>query len=135
MPPDAQTLIAAPPEAILALYRRPQDWPLWDPELSAVDLPGGLTPGATGTLTPRNGPKARITVARVAPDGFAVTTRLPLCTMTFDHSLTPEGAATRARHWVRFDGPLAPLFRRLIGPGLAAGLGATMAGLKAAAEG
>ena len=97
MPPDAQTLIAAPPEAILALYQRPNDWPLWDPELTAVDLPAGLTPGATGTLTPRKGPKARITVARVAPDGFAVTARLPLCTMTFDHSLAAQDLGFKPR--------------------------------------
>lgn len=135
MPLTHSTLIAAQPRAVFALYARPQDWPNWDTELRAVDLPQGLVPGATGWLTPAKGPRARITVTEVTPDcSFAVKSRLPLCRMTFDHHLTPQGSGTLAQHSVQFTGPLAFVFRRLIGPTIARGLPASLAGLQAAVE-
>jgi hypothetical protein len=130
-----EILIAALPAAIFARYARAEGWPDWDPELRAASLPGGLVVGAEGWLQPTRGPRARFRVTEVRDNaGFTVEARLPLCRMQFGHDLVVEGAGTRVGHWVGFDGPFAWLFRRLIGRGLAAGLPATMAGLKAAVE-
>lgn len=132
----SQTIaIATPPAAVFALYARAEAWPEWDPELRAASLPTGLVPGATGWLQPAKGPRARFTVIEVRPDaGFTVEARLPFCRMVFGHDLTASQTGTLARHWVRFQGPLAFVFRKVIGRDLVAGLPATMAGLKAAAE-
>lgn len=136
MPLTHSTLIAAPPQAVFAVYAHTQGWPVWDAELRAVDLPQGLVPGATGWLTPAKGPRARITVTEVTPGrSFAVQSRLPLCRMTFDHHLTAQGSGTLAQHSVQFTGPLAFVFRRLIGPTIARGLPASLAGLQAAVDG
>jgi hypothetical protein len=62
--------------------------------------------------------------------GFAVESRMPACRMVFDHALEAAGTATQVTHAVRFEGPLAPLFRLLIGRAISAGLPATLAGLK-----
>ena len=131
----AKITIDAMPEQIFAYYTDPNTWPLWDPELRAVSLPNGLRAGATGWLQPRQGPRARITVSAVdAPRGFTVTSKLPLCQMSFGHDLHPDGPHTQVTHNVAFSGPLAPLFRRLIGRGIAHGLPATLAGLKRVCE-
>lgn len=137
---DHSVAIAAPPARIFALYAAAADWPLWDRELRAAALPEGLHRGTRGWLQPQSGPRVAFRVTEVAADaGFTVTAHLPhpalpLCTLTFGHTLTPEGPATIARHWVRFSGPLAGVFRRLLGPGLHKGVPISLAGLKSAAE-
>ncbi|MBS1183505.1 MAG: Polyketide cyclase / dehydrase and lipid transport [Proteobacteria bacterium] len=128
--------IDAPAEAVFALYAAVESWPDWDSETVAVHLPDGLRAGATGWLKPRSGPKANIRVAEVVPRrSFTIEGRLPLCRMLFGHELWGNAAQTTATHWVRFTGPLAFLFRRLIGAGIDATLPATLRGLKRASEG
>lgn len=126
--------IAAPAEVVFALYADVARWPNWDSEVRAVDLPG-LVPGAVGYLKPRSGPKARIRVTEVTPNrSFTVESALPLFWMQFGHTLSEAGGLTTATHSLRFSGPLAFLFRRLIGAGIHRTLPATLQGLKAAAE-
>lgn len=135
MSQSASITIAATPAQIFAHYSAPANWPLWDPELRAVSLPDGLRAGAKGWLHPRQGPRAQIAISAVdAPRSFTVISRLPLCQMSFGHDLQAQGDQTRVTHSVSFTGPLAPLFRRLIGRGIARGLPATMAGLKRICE-
>jgi hypothetical protein len=132
---DQSVQIIAPVEAVFRRYADVQSWPDWDSEVAAVDLPQGLVPGATGWLKPRRGPRASLVVTEVEQDrSFTIQSRLPLCEMRFGHSLLAQGDITTARHWVSFVGPLAPLFRHLIGRSIAATLPATLAGLKAACE-
>jgi hypothetical protein len=86
-------------------------------------------------LKPRSGPKARIWVTEVTQDrSFTAESALPLCRMHFDHMLDETGGVTTATHALRFTGPLAFLFRRLIGTGIHRTLPTTLKGLKAAAE-
>lgn len=126
--------IDAPRKQVFALYEDVGSWPAWDSETLAVHLPG-LRPGASGWLKPRQGPKAKICISEVVQDrSFTVEGLLPLCRMQFGHELDGEGDRTSVTHWVRFTGPLAPLFRRLIGKGIDRTLPHTLAGLKRASE-
>ncbi|APZ53326.1 SRPBCC family protein [Salipiger abyssi] len=126
--------IEAPATTVFALYADPELWPVWDGETKAVGLPE-LRTGATGWLQPREGPKAKIRVTDVTPNrSFTIEGTLPLCRMTFGHELTGNGRQTRATHWVQFSGPLAFLFRRLIGAGIDRTLPDTLAGLKRVSE-
>ena len=54
--------------------------------------------------------------------------------MLFGQDLVEDGPSTVATHWIEFSGPLAFLFRRVIGTAVAKGLVATMAGLKTYVE-
>lgn len=127
--------IAAQKPDVFSLYEDVASWTKWDPELTSATLDGGLVPNATGTLKPLKGPAAKIKVVDLVPgEAFTVESRLPLCTMHFGHELKSIRAGTNVTHWVRFTGPLAFVFRVLIGRGLDAGLPKTLAGLKAAAE-
>ncbi len=126
--------VDAPRRQVFSLYADVGSWPAWDSETLAVQLPA-LRPGASGWLKPRQGPKANIRVSEVTPDtSFTVESRLPLCRMQFGHELDGEEGRTIVTHWVRFTGPLAPLFRRLIGRDIDRTLSRTLAGLKRASE-
>ncbi|MDZ7906124.1 MAG: SRPBCC family protein [Cypionkella sp.] len=133
--PEHKIIINQPAAAVFAAYADVASWPIWDSEVKKVSLPNGLITGATGYLTPRSGPKAKIYVVAVDPaQGFTIQSRLPLCTMHFGHKLAQTDGKTTATHWVRFTGPLAFLFARLIGRGIEQTLPKTLAGLKAYCE-
>ena len=129
-------LVQAPPAAVFACWADAAGWARWDPDVKAASMEGPFTVGTTGRITPREGPTMAIRLTRVAPDrAFDAEARLPLCTMRFEHWLEPRGPETLVTHRVAFSGPLAFLFRRLIGPQLVRGIPGTMAGLKRAVEG
>ena len=132
---EESVVVRATPEAIFALYADVAGWPAWDPEVRAASLDGPFAAGSTGSLTPTKGPRARITVVGVAPGrSFDVESRLPLCTMRFEHVLEPRGAETLVTHRVVFRGPLTFVFARVVGRSIRAGLPGTLAGLRAAGE-
>ncbi len=126
--------IATPRNQIFALYADVASWPTWDSELVDAHLPA-FAQGAIGWLKPRQGPKSKIKLVEIQQDtSFTVESALPLCRMQFGHDLADEDGQTRVTHWVSFTGALAPLFRRLIGKGIARSLPDTLAGLKRACE-
>jgi hypothetical protein len=136
MSQSASVLIAATPAAVFERYRAVSRWPEWDPELLAIHVPDGLTVGATGWLKPKGGPKSAIRIVAVEPDrSFSVECGLPLCRMRFDHRLEAGAGGTLATHGLVFNGPLAWLFRLLIGRSIVATLPTTLEGLKRACEG
>ncbi|MCU0626938.1 MAG: SRPBCC family protein [Gemmatimonadaceae bacterium] len=131
--------VRATPAQVFALWADSAGWPRWDPDVKAARIDGPFVAGATGSITPQQGPTLRIRVTRVLPDrAFDAEARLPLCTMRFEHECEAagdaSGAATRVTHRVVFEGPLAFVFRRVIGPSLVTGIPGTMAGLKRAVE-
>ena len=128
-------LINASREVVFGLYQDVASWPKWDEETTAVRLQQGLRPGAVGWLKPRQGPRARIRVRDVMPlESFTVEGQLPWCRMIFGHDLKSVSGQTNVTHWVAFEGPLAFLFRKLIGAGIDSSLPRTLQGLKRASE-
>jgi|GEM_PF-454389 len=127
--------VQATPAAVFALWADAPGWPRWDPDLSEAELHGRFEVGATARLKPVGGPTTRIRLTEVTPArSFSAECRLPLCRMVFDHLIEPLPDGCRVTHTIRFRGPLAMLFQRLIGPQLVRGLPGTMAGLKRAVE-
>jgi hypothetical protein len=128
-------LVQGSPAAVFACWADAAGWARWDPDVRAASMDGPFTTGTTGRITPRQGPTMAIRLTRVEPDrAFDAEARLPLCTMRFEHWLEPRGPETLVTHRVVFSGPLAFLFRRIIGPQLTQGIPGTMAGLKRAVE-
>lgn len=107
-----------------------ETWSQWDPEVAWARLDVPLAAGATGTLKPSRGPKARFVVTR-AEAGRRLTdvTELPLARLEFDHMLEEAGPGTRLTHRVTITGPLTPVFSRLIGTRAGATLPAAMTAL------
>lgn len=127
--------VHAPAAVVFGLWADAGSWAQWDPDVKAASRAGPFEAGAVGTITPREGPTMTIHITRVVPNvAFDAEARLPGCRMTFVHEMAPAGTAMRVTHRVQFSGPLAFVFRALIGPSLVRGIPGTMAGLKAAAE-
>jgi hypothetical protein len=127
--------VHASASTVFGLWADAASWAVWDPDVKAATRDGPFAAGAVGTITPRQGPTMRIAITRVVPNAaFDAVARLPGCRMTFVHEMTPLAHGVRVTHTVHFDGPLAFVFRAVIGPSLVKGIPGTMAGLKAAAE-
>ncbi len=120
-----------PPQTVFAAYSDVLSWPKWDSEVVDAQLSSGLTLGAAGYLKPKGGPKTTIKVVEVTQcRSFTIQSRLPLCIMQFGHEVIAVNGGTDVTHWVRFSGPLAFLFRRIIGAGINRTLPDTLKGLK-----
>ncbi|WP_457593974.1 SRPBCC family protein [Hydrogenimonas sp.] len=133
---EERITVNAAPEEIFSLYEDVSGWAEWDPEVLSASIEGSFEPGTRGKLKPAKGPEAKIEIAEVVKNSsFTVVSRLPLCTMHFEHILLPAGdKATEVVHRVRFTGMSAPLFGRLIGSGIHRGLSSSLEGLKSAVE-
>ena len=126
----------ATPAQLWARYAEPATWPEWDAETAWVTVEGPVAVGSRGTLKPVHGPATRFTFTEVSPEvGFADVTRLPLARLAFTHRIEPLGTGSRFTHGVTISGPLAPLFARVVGKGIAAGLPSAMRALAQLAEG
>jgi uncharacterized protein YndB with AHSA1/START domain len=125
------------PEQLWPLLADPGRWPEWDATIERASLAGPLAVGARGSLKPRDGGSSLFEVTHVEP-GRRLTdiVRLPLALMSFDHEWTPlPDGGTRLTHRVAIEGPLAPVFGRVIGRKLARELPTAMASLAAAPGG
>ena len=132
---EEQIVIEAAPEKVFALYENVTAWSSWDPDVKTSSIEGSFSSGASGSLQPSSGPKARIKFTEVMPNrSFTVETKLPLCVMRFEHELTLLPSGTNAKHRVTFQGFLSPFFGRVIGSQIRKGLPNTLQGLKRAAE-
>ena len=129
-------LIKSSPEDIFNLYKDITSWLTWDPEISSIDIPNGLTIGAKGTLKPKKGPKASIEITEVTQGKtFTVSSKLPLCYMLFKHELIEDKEGTIVIHSVSFSGPFQFLFKHLIGRSVKKSLPITLYSLKKIIEG
>ena len=132
---EKRILINAPLNRLFSLYADVSGWSSWDPDVKSSSIDGHFSSGATGTLQPSSGPKAKITFTEVVQNRlFTVESKLPLCIMRFEHELSPVDNQTEALHRISFVGFLSPLFGRLIGTQIKKGLPRTLEGLKRAAE-
>ncbi|MBX2885665.1 MAG: SRPBCC family protein [Granulosicoccus sp.] len=127
--------INCPEQRIFDIYKDVSSWAIWDPDIEAAHLDGDFLIGASGWIKPKGAPKTPTQIVSMTePRHFTVESKLPLCTMSFDHTLEPLEGNTLVCHAVEFNGFLAPLFSRLVGRKIRQGIEGTMQGLKEYAE-
>lgn len=128
---------AASGEAVWALWSDVRTRPDWDAGIEWVELEGPFAAGSEGKLKPAGSRAVRFRMLFAEPGaGFADETKLPLARMRFEHQLAHRSSGgTSITHRVRISGPLAPLFTRVIGRGLARELPETVRRLARRAEG
>ena len=96
-------------------------WPEYDDGLESVEHDGVLEVGRGFALTPRGGPRVRMTIAIVdAPTRFADVAHLPLAKMRTTTEFLAEPAGTRVRVRIQVTGPLAWWWDRVLARKLAA---------------
>lgn len=130
-----EIVIEASPRTVFARYADVPRWNEWDSDISSAAIAGKFKAGTKGVLTPAKGPKATFILSEVTADqSFTSKTRLPLCTMLFEHKLISANESTRAIHRVSFTGPLSPVWKRIIGTQIKRGLPDALRGLKEICE-
>ena len=130
----------ATPEQLWERYADPASWPAWDDGTESVSVEGPMAVGTRGRLKPKGGPTTTFEFTQVEPGrGFTDVTRLPLARLPlarleFAHRIDPDENGTRFTHRVTITGPLSPLFARVVGRDVAAGLPGAMRALARLAE-
>jgi polyketide cyclase/dehydrase/lipid transport protein len=110
-----------PPAAVWEkAYRDADAWPRWNAELKRARLDGPLAAGAEARIVFRTGLRLRFRVVEF-DDGrlFTDEARLPGARMGHRHLVEPAGTGARLTNTIYIDGPLAGLWRRILGPAAA----------------
>ena len=133
---EAHVVSTAPPSAFFSRWGDMATWPEWNADLDWVQLDGPFVSGATGRLKPTGGPKVRFVVERLDPEReFVDVSRLVGARLTFAHlveRLPDEGC--RVDVTVTIAGPLAWLWTKILGKGIAESVQPDLIRLAAVAE-
>lgn len=111
---------APPAEIWRRAYADAEAWPRWNAELKRATLDGPLALGATAKIVFRTGLRLRFHVVEF-DDGrlFTDESRLPGARMGHRHLIEPTPDGSRLINTIYIEGPLAPLWRRIMGPAAA----------------
>jgi hypothetical protein len=95
-------------------------WPRWNAELRRATLDGPLAVGAEARIVFRTGLRLRFRVVEFE-DGrlFTDEARLPGARIGHRHLVEPVGPGARLTNTIYIEGPLACLWRRILGPAAA----------------
>jgi len=120
---SATVTSSAAPAAFFAEWADMASWPEWNLDTEWARLDGPFVEGATGMLKPKGGPKVKFVVARLV-DGeeFTDVSKLVGARLTFHHLVAVEGDRTTVSVDVTLTGPLAPVWRLILGKDLRASM-------------
>jgi polyketide cyclase/dehydrase/lipid transport protein len=98
-------------------------WPKWNAEIKRATLEEPLSLGAEAKIVFGTGLRLRFRVVEFE-DGrlFTDESRLPGARMGHRHLLEPTESGCRLTNTIYIEGPLAPLWRRIMGPAAARAL-------------
>lgn len=98
-------------------------WPHWNREIRSARLDGPLALGATARILFRTGLRLRFRVVEFEEGRlFTDEARLLGARMGHRHLVEPDGEGSRLVNTISIEGPLAGLWRRILGPAAARAL-------------
>jgi hypothetical protein len=101
-------------------YANAAAWPEWNAEIKRADLDGALELGAKAKIVFRTGLRLRFRVVEFEQGRlFTDESRLPGARMGHCHLVEPTAGGSRLTNTIYIEGPLAPLWRRILGPAAA----------------
>jgi len=105
-------------------YADAEAWPRWNAELKSARLDGPLRPGAEARIVFRSGMRLRFRVVEFeAGRLFTDEASLPGARMGHRHLVEPSaGGGSRLTNTIYIEGPLAAVWRRVLGPAAARAL-------------
>jgi hypothetical protein len=132
---NATATSSAPPDAFFARWADMDTWPEWDEAVAWARLDGPFAAGSTGVLKPKGGPKVSFVIGTLVEGvEFTDVSSMPGARLRIRHLVSVEGRATRVDVDVSIEGPLAWLWRRAIGKGIASSTPVGLATLVTVAE-
>src|SRR3954470_10133589 len=115
----ASVISSATPAAFFAQWADMATWPEWNLDTEWVRLDGPFVEGATGELKPKGGPKVRFVVGRLVEGReFTDVSSLLGAKLTFRHLVDTAPGRTTVSVESTLTGPLAPLWRLILGKGV-----------------
>ena len=98
-------------------YANAEAWAKWNAEIKRAGLDGPLALGAKAKIAFRTGLRLRFEVVEFEQGRlFTDESRLPGARMGHRHVVEPTAAGSRLTNTIYIEGPLAPLWRRILGP-------------------
>ncbi len=95
-------------------------WPKWNAEIKRAELDGPLVKGAKAKIVFGTGLRLRFHVVEFKDSSlFTDESRLPGARMGHRHLIEPTKSGSRLANTIYIEGPLAPLWRRIMGPAAA----------------
>lgn len=115
----AQAQSTAPPAAFFERWRDVATWPEWNHDTEWVRLDGPFAAQATGVLKPKGGPKVKFVIEQlVENEEFVDVSKMPGARLRFAHLIqVRDDGGSALRVTISITGPLAWLWRRILGPG------------------
>jgi hypothetical protein len=115
---EARITSAAAPAAFFARWADMATWPEWNADTEWVRLDGPFVAGATGVLKPKGGPKVKFVVAELSDTEFKDVSKLLGARLTFRHLVSTGAAGTDVSVAVTLTGPMAFLWKAVLGKGI-----------------
>ena len=126
---------SAAPSTFFARWADMATWPEWDEAVAWARRDGPFAAGTSGALKPRGGPKVSFVIETLEPGReFTDVSSMPGARLRIRHLVAAEGGVTRVDIEVSMEGPLAWLWRRAIGRGVASSTPEGLAKLVTLAE-
>lgn len=133
---SARITSTASPQAFFDRWADMATWPEWNLDTEWVRLDGPFTEGTTGRLKPKGGFAVRFVVERLVPgEVFLDVSYLLGARLAFDHRVRVlDDGRSEVSVQVNLTGPLAPLWRLILGSDIAASVQPDLQRLAAVAE-
>ncbi|MES3003531.1 MAG: hypothetical protein V4787_22755 [Pseudomonadota bacterium] len=91
-------------------------WHLWQGDIEYARMNGAFETGGSFKFKPKGGPDLTLELSEVRPGSlFIDVTRFPLARMVDSHELIERGSELEIKTTVTMQGPLAFLWRKLVG--------------------
>ncbi len=101
-------------------YADADAWPKWNAEIKRAQLDGPLALGAKAKIVFGTGLRLRFAVVEFEHGRlFTDESRLPGARMGHRHLVEPTEYGSRLTNTIYIEGPLAPVWRRIMGPAAA----------------
>jgi len=132
----ASAVSSALPAAFFARWEDMDTWPEWDEAVAWTRLDGPFAVGTTGVLKPRGGPKVTFVIETLEPGSeFTDVSSMPGAKLRIRHLVSArDDGRTRVDIEVSIDGPLAWLWGKVLGRGIATSTPDALVKLVAMAE-
>jgi hypothetical protein len=107
---------SAEPADVWALWADPARWPNWNEQIERAELDGPLEVGTTARIKLKRGGTIRYEILALEPERLLLDeTRLPGARMAHERRITPVDGAIEISNRIYVRGPLAGLYRLLMG--------------------
>ena len=107
----------APADVWGKAYADAAAWPRWNDELKSAELDGPLRLGASAKIVFKTGLRLRFRVVEFDQGRlFTDEAWLPGARMGHRHLVESAGDGSRLTNTIYIEGPMAPLWRRIMGP-------------------